>query len=197
MDIPITNPNLSASLEDNSKVDDSFKQEGTTVNLGSGATYNQNCGNQREFTRLMSTILILLISFLCDAFIVVILWMGNSSLMGKFDKFEQSQKRMEERHNEVIRKADAVHDDMLKKAKEGTIWLLRDDIIKSIDFHEATKKITQKQYRRLKDEFDYYTSIGGNHDVKERFDDFVAKIFGIGEIKMLSSDVVNTTKVEK
>ena len=40
MDIPITNPNLSASLEDNSKVDDSFTQQGTTVNLGSGATYN-------------------------------------------------------------------------------------------------------------------------------------------------------------
>ena len=74
----------------------------------------------------------------------------------------------------------------MKKAKEGTIWLLRDDIIKSIDFHEATKKITPKQYKRLKDEFDYYTSIGGNHDVKERFDDFTAKIYGTGEVKMVN-----------
>ena len=49
---------------------------------------------------------------------------------------------MEQRHNEVIKKADVTHEDMLKKAKEGTIWLLRDDIIKTIDFHEATKKIT-------------------------------------------------------
>lgn len=83
---------------------------------------------------------------------------------------------------------------MLSKAKEGTIWLLRDDIIKSIDFHEATKKITQKQYRRIKDEFDYYTSIGGNHDVKERFEDFVAEIFGTQEIKMVASE---TSKLER
>ena len=40
MEIPITNPNLSANLEDNSKVDDSFNQSGTTVNIGAGATYN-------------------------------------------------------------------------------------------------------------------------------------------------------------
>ena len=102
---------------------------------------------------------------------------------------------MEKRHIEVIKKADATHEDMLKKAKEGTIWLLRDDIIKTIDFHEATKKITQKQYRRIKDEFDYYVSIGGNHDVKERFDDFMAEIFGTGQIKMVASD--QFTKLER
>ena len=66
----------------------------------------------------------------------------------------------------------------MKKAKEGTIWLLRDDIIKTIDFHEAKKIITPKSYKRLKDEFEYYQSIGGNHDVKERFDDFYTKIYG-------------------
>lgn len=102
---------------------------------------------------------------------------------------------MESRHLEVIKKADATHEDMLKKAKEGTIWLLRDDIIKTIDFHEATKKITQKQYRRIKDEFDYYVSIGGNHDVKERFDDFMAEIFGTGQIKMVADD--QFTKLER
>ena len=83
---------------------------------------------------------------------------------------------------------------MLSKAKEGTIWLLRDDIIKSIDFHEATKKITQKQYKRIKDEFSYYISIGGNHDVKERFEDFYTKIFGTQEIKMVASE---TSKLER
>ena len=40
MEIPITNPHVSANLEDNSKVDDSFSQQATTVNLGNGATYN-------------------------------------------------------------------------------------------------------------------------------------------------------------
>lgn len=74
---------------------------------------------------------------------------------------------------------------MMKKAKEGTIWLLRDDIIKSIDFHEATKKITPKQYKRLKDEYEYYTSIGGNHDVRDRFEEFTSKIYGTQEIKMV------------
>ena len=101
---------------------------------------------------------------------------------------------MEKHHIEGIKKADVTHEDMLKKAKEGTIWLLRDDIIKTIDFHEATKKITQKQYRRIKDEFDYYTSIGGNHDVKERFDDFVAEIFGTGQIKMVTSEQLNVER---
>lgn len=86
---------------------------------------------------------------------------------------------------------------MMKQAKEGTIWLLREDIIKSIDFYEATKKITQKQYRRIKDEFEYYTSIGGNHDVKERFEDFMAEILGTGQIKMVASDIESTTKVER
>ena len=93
---------------------------------------------------------------------------------------------MEQRHTEVVEKSNAVHEEMLKKAKDGTLWLLRDDIIKSIDYHEVTKKITPKQYRRLKDEFDYYTSMGGNHDVKERFDDFTTKIYGTAEIKMVN-----------
>lgn len=75
----------------------------------------------------------------------------------------------------------------MKQAKEGTIWILRDDLINTINFHEATKTITMKQYRRIKDEYEYYTSIGGNHDVKERFDDFTAKIYGTQEIKMISS----------
>lgn len=37
MELPL-NPQL--NVNDNSKTDESFKQQGTTVNLGSGATYN-------------------------------------------------------------------------------------------------------------------------------------------------------------
>lgn len=77
---------------------------------------------------------------------------------------------------------------MMKQAKEGTIWLLRDDIMKTIDFYEATLKITHKQYKRIKDEYEYYISIGGNHDVKDRFENFFAKIYGTGEIKMIPDD---------
>jgi hypothetical protein len=75
----------------------------------------------------------------------------------------------------------------LKKAKDGTIWLLRDDILKTIDFHTQTKIITKKQYKCIKDEYEHYVSIGGNHDVKEKYDDFIAKILGTGEIKMVNS----------
>ena len=39
----------------------------------------------------------------------------------------------------------------VEQAKEGTIWILRRDILHSIDYHETSKKITYKQYKRLKD----------------------------------------------
>lgn len=98
------------------------------------------------------------------------------------DETEAVKKQTEMMKEETKTQTEIVR----KESKEGTIWLLRDDIIKSIDFHEATKKITPKQFKRLKDEFDYYTSIGGNHDVKERFDDFTTKIYGTGEVKMVN-----------
>ena len=78
---------------------------------------------------------------------------------------------------------------MMKQAKEGTIWLLRDDIMKTIDFYEATLKITHKQFKRIKDEYEYYISIGGNHDVKDRFESFFAKVYGTGEIRMVPDDI--------
>lgn len=70
---------------------------------------------------------------------------------------------------------------MINQSKEGTIWLLRDDLIKTMDYHEVTKTISQQQYLRIKDEFNYYASIGGNHDVKGRWDKFNVKIMS-GEI---------------
>lgn len=179
MDIPITNPHLSANLEDNSKVDDSFNQAGTTVNLGAGATYNQNCGNQKADISNRSA---RRFSLICDAIIVISIIIGVHWMSSKIgdkigDKFDDFEK-----------KSEVIHQKMMNQAKEGTIWLLRDDIIKTIDFHEATKTITQKQFKRVKDEYEYYTSIGGNHDVKDRFDDFYAKIFGTGEVKMVASE---------
>ena len=93
---------------------------------------------------------------------------------------------MDKQYSNLVKNSDKTHKELMRQAKDGTIWLLRDDIIKTIEFHEATKKITPKQYKRLKVEFDYYTSIGGNHDVKERLDDFTAKIYGTGEVKMVN-----------
>jgi len=172
INIPVTNPALNASLSDQSKVDDSFKQTGTNITFGDGAVYNQNCGNQKELSRRSAMWRTIIISVLCDIGILATIFNWQNKLADRFESIE--------------RKSAETHQEMLTKAKEGTIWLLRDDIIKTIEFHEATKKITSKQFRRLKDEFDYYTSIGGNHDVKERFDDFTAKIYGTGEVKMVN-----------
>lgn len=92
VEIPVTNPHLSASAEmtDNSKTDESITntQSGTstTVNVGAGGHYetntHQNCGNQKgekEFTRIMSTIVILFISLVCDVVLGFVLWTGMTN----------------------------------------------------------------------------------------------------------------------
>jgi len=97
VEIPITEPHLSAEVSDNSKTDESITTTGTTVNVGPGGVIQQHCGNQkgeREFTRIMSTFLILFISLICDAFICVLIWQGQSnmknSIIQKFDVFEKN-----------------------------------------------------------------------------------------------------------
>ena len=70
----------------------------------------------------------IIISVLCDIGILAMIFNWQSKLADKFDIIE--------------RKNAEIHQEMLSKAKEGTIWLLRDDIIKTIEFHEATKQIT-------------------------------------------------------
>ena len=188
----ITNPNLnvSASLSDGSKNDDSFSQSGTTVNIGSGATYNQNCGNGREMSRRSAMWTTIILSFVCDLFVIFFITVKHNMTADKLAQVQAEASRNYSAAN--ARVADAVkdsalqHEAMMRQAKDGTIWLLRDDIVKTIDFHEATGRVTQKQYKRLKDEFEYYKSIGGNHDVRDRFDDFFAKIYGTGEIKMVA-----------
>ena len=181
----ITNPSVSASLSDSSRNDDSFTQSETTINIGQGATYNQNCGNGRELTRRRSMWTMILCSVVCDAILVGMLFYMHRQDTERADAVGRTASA--EIAN-AINEQTRVHDQMMKQAKEGTIWLLRDDIMKTIDFYDATLKITHKQFKRIKDEYEYYISIGGNHDVKERFEDFLAKIYGTGEIKMVPDD---------
>ena len=181
----ITNPSVSASLSDSSRNDDSFTQSETTINIGQGATYNQNCGNGRELTRRRSMWTTIIVSLACDIGIICMLLYMHGRDTERADAVGRTATA------EIAKAINAqalVHDQMMKQAKEGTIWLLRDDIMKTIDFYEATLKITHKQFKRIKDEYEYYISIGGNHDVKERFEDFLAKIYGTGEIKMVPDD---------
>jgi len=79
--------------------------------------------------------------------------------------------------------AEQTHIDMMAQAKEGSVWILRNDIIRTIDLFEAKGIMSAKDYTRLKDEYQYYRSIGGNHDVQERFDQFTAKLLS-GEVKI-------------
>lgn len=184
----INNPALNATLNDGSKVDDSLSQTNTTVNLGSGATYNQNCGNQREISRMASMVTMMVVSLICDAIICAVLWFAYSNTLKRIEAMDvganEIHASLAAETKRAIKSADDTHREMMKDAKEGSIWLLRNDIIQTIEIHEARKTITPKQYRRLKDEYEYYAKIGGNHDVKDRFDDFTAKIYGTGEVKM-------------
>lgn len=183
----ISNPNLnvSASLSDSSKNDDSFSQSKTTVNIGSGATYNQNCGNSKEMSRRQSMWTTIILSFICDLFIIFFIIVKHDMTADKLaivqNEAAKSYTATNARIAQALKESDDRHEEMMRQAKDGTIWLLRDDIIKTIDFHETIKTITKKQYRRIKDEFDYYTSIGGNHDVKDRWDSF--------NVKILSNDI--------
>lgn len=125
-------------------------------------------------------------SVLCDIGIIgALFWLHWQNVA----KAEDVERNTAVQIANAINEQTHIHDRMMKQAKEGTIWLLRDDIMKTIDFHEATLKITHKQYKRIKDEYEYYVSIGGNHDVKDRFESFFAKIYGTGEIRMIPDDI--------
>ena len=151
---------------------------------------------------MTSTLLGMGWSLLFDVVIIVSMLFGFNEISEKFfarlDTFSKEgqaiRERQDKKYSELVEKSNQTHADMMKQAKEGTIWLLRDDIIKTIDYHEATKTITQKQFKRLKDEYEYYISIGGNHDVRERFDDFYTKIFATAEVKMVAAEPIKLTK---
>lgn len=86
----ITNPSVSASLSDSSRNDDSFTQSRTTVNIGQGATYNQNCGNGRELTRRRSMWTMILWSVVCDLFIIGMLFLQHWQNAAKAEDVERN-----------------------------------------------------------------------------------------------------------
>lgn len=142
----ITNPSVNASLSDSSKNDDSFTQSGTTVNIGQGATYNQNCGNGKELTRRRSMWTIIAWSLICDIAIACMLfylyWKNADKTTAVERATAVAEQAMSAEISKVVNESANIHDKIMKQAKEGTIWLLRDDLLKTIDFHEATLKIT-------------------------------------------------------
>ena len=154
----MTDLNINASAADQSKTDESSRVE-QVVNHG---VINQNCGNRKGMTRGFATAMTIILSLIGDIAVASWLWY-------QLDRFKES--------------SDAMHQQLEAQAKEGTIWLLRDDIIKSIDYHEATKTVSPRQYKRMNDQFEYYRGIGGNHDVKDRWTTFQTDVIS-GKVKM-------------
>lgn len=159
----INNPAL--NLNDQSKVDDSIKQEGVTINANNGSVVNTNSGNGRAggLTRLWAMLITICFSLTCDLILGYFIWSNQKQYIIEFQN--------ETRRLEV-------------QSREGSQWILRQDMLKAMEYHGGAKQITEKQYKALRDEFDYYTSIGGNHDVKERLNSFTAKILS-GEVKVV------------
>lgn len=188
------NPQLNVEATDQSKTDESIKHDNSPI-YNSG-TINQNCGNQREMTRFASTIWGIVASIICDLVIIVVMFFGFQVAATNFNaKLEKIDTAANITHNEIRSESraeaatflKASREEMQQLAKEArttNIWIMRHDILRTIDLHTAMKSITKEQYEYLKDEYDHYKEIGGNHDVKVKFDSFTAKIFGTGEIKM-------------
>ena len=192
--------NIEPNLNDNSKTDESFSQANTTVNIGNGGTYNQNSGNKKQNQAHP-----LIVIFICCVNMFFITWYIKNSL-DKNSKIEQlelnnietqlmqhiseatKQSEIFEKGLEESKKQSKSLENSLEiaktQSKEGSIWILRHDILKSIQHFEELGHISQSEYKQIKDEFEYYKSIGGNHDVQEKFDMFFTKIFGLNQIKM-------------
>lgn len=171
----INNPSL--NLNEDVKTDDSFKQSETTIHLEGGSQYIQNSGNEKKQST-SPLWKVLFVSIVCDVLLGLFLYTSTDNALSRIDAQVESHK--------------AQTDKMLEQAREGNIWLMRRDIIYNIDFHTATKTISKKQYQLLKDEVEHYFAIGGNHDVKERWDEFNVEVFGTRSIEVV--DVPTTRR---
>lgn len=170
MEIPT--PHISAS--DQSTNDESMHQEGVTINASNGSIVNANSGNGQGRARSMKVLV----------FMAAILYMFGlgavayqvKSIGARMDYNNTYQQKNIERLDVQIRDLDTNIKSELKKAHEGNIWLLRHDLLKSIELFEAKGEITENVFHALQDEYKHYRAIGGNYDVEERWSDFKYKV---------------------
>ena len=182
MEIPITNPQLNTSINDKSQIDDSIKQDGVTITAGAGSVINTNSGNGKTQKMGVSALFqVLAVSIICDIMICGIMVFSNNLY------YDRVENRIEKVETTTQQNINALKEDVVKSikdSKEGTIWNMRRDILREIDLHTRTGTITQKEYNLLREQFQYYKNIGGNHGVDKKFEDFTTSIFGLNEIKM-------------
>ncbi len=147
-------------------------------------------------SRFTSTMLGIIVSIICDALIIFGMFYGFQSISDNFStKLERMNAIANMTHNDIRREskdeantfiAETKNEmaQLIREARNSNIWIIRHDILKTIDLHTAMKVITKEQYDYLTEEYEHYKEIGGNHDVTTKFNSFTTKIFGTGEIKM-------------
>lgn len=165
-------PNISAS--DQSTNDESMHQEGVTINASNGSIVNANSGNGQGRARSMKALVFM-------AAVLYLVGLGAvacqvKSIGARMDYNNTYQQKNIERLDIQIRDLDTNIKSELKKAHEGNIWLLRHDLLKSIELFEAKGEITENVFHALQDEYKHYRAIGGNYDVEERWSDFKYKV---------------------
>ena len=148
-------PNLSANLNDESATDSSIAQEHVTINASNGATINSNSGNSgsgKEITRVFAMITTILFSIICDIALGWLVYTQQQNIVSEFGKvIDNSTRRLDNIGQEQKSTLDEALKDMEQTAKkfadqsrEGSIWILRKDMFRQMDYHEATKTITAK-----------------------------------------------------
>ena len=82
----INNPTLNASLNEDVKTDDSFKQEATTIHLEGGSSYIQNSGNEKRTKSSGALFKVLFVSIICDFLLGWFLYTSTDNALSRIDE---------------------------------------------------------------------------------------------------------------
>lgn len=204
----------SMDLADQSKVDGSMRQEApVTINAGAGSTINANSGNETGgghhgllFSQVLASLrligvlgLFTFVSYLYVQHLTDNANLQHRGIVGQIEKFSNDtqdsitslRRDLDEVKASTEEQIRLVESNQLenvrivaKKSYDGTIWVLRRDLLTAMDYYTNLGKITPRQYELIGEQFRYYRSIGGNHGVEARYEEFRKKVVDTNEIRM-------------
>ena len=185
-------PTLTANLKDQSRIDDSTKQESVVINASDSATINNNSGNERA--RHNSSFTQYIIASFGVVMVGLIAWLLISTISDNqrfIDRLSSIPSEVSTVKSEVsIVKHDTIQmkDDWKKDAnvnRECLTWIISNSIHRKIEECEKRGYTTASAYKWMKKEYDYYTNtLKGNHGVQEKMAELEGKILS-GEVKVL------------
>ena len=192
-------PTLTANLKDQSRIDDSTKQESVVINASDSATINNNSGNERA--RHNSSFTQYIIASFGVVMVGLITWLLISTISDNqrfIDRLSSIPSEVSTVKSEVstvksevsIVKHDTIQmkDDWKKDAnvnRECLTWIISNSIHRKIEECEKRGYTTASAYKWMKKEYDYYTNtLKGNHGVQEKMAELEGKILS-GEVKVL------------